>query len=136
MEPGAPILLTISAHQGVEPKPDKPTNIASSIQFKRGDVEVGFAEADFIVERGFTPRWCIRAISSRTTASASTPPTATRRSVLDPGPVHGARLCAKVLGMRGNIRVVPAEIGGGFGGKTTSTSSRWRWCSRKRPGGR
>ena len=31
-----------------------------------------------------------------------------------------AHLCAKVLGLDiANIRVTPAEIGGGFGGKTT-----------------
>ena len=36
-----------------------------------------------------------------------------------PGPVHGPRLCAKLLGWNiANIRVTPAEIGGGFGGKT------------------
>ena len=40
-------------------------------------------------------------------------------------------LTAQVLGMpEGNIKVVPAEIGGGFGGKTTYTSSHWRSCSR------
>ena len=39
---------------------------------------------------------------------------------LQPGPLHGARpTCAKLLGMDiSNIRATPAEIGGGFGGKT------------------
>ena len=33
-----------------------------------------------------------------------------------------------------DIRVIPSEIGGGFGGKITSISNRWRWCCRRRCG--
>ena len=36
------------------------------------------------------------------------------------GPFEVRMLCSLLLGVpQGNIRVVPAEIGGGFGGKTT-----------------
>ena len=119
MAPGAPILL--SSLRNKEDGPDKQTNVAAHIQFKRGDVKEGFAKADFVIERSSRPRWCIRAISSPTTPSASTTPTATPRSIARPRARFVVRsLSAAVLGIpEGKIRVVPAEIGGGFGGKTT-----------------
>ena len=44
-------------------------------------------------------------------------------------------LCSAVLGIpEGKIKVVPAEIGGGFGGKLPFTSSHFRCCSRRRLG--
>jgi len=45
--------------------------------------------------------------------------------------------CSKLLGMdMSSIRVMPAEIGGGFGGKTSSISNRSPWRCRKRPAAR
>jgi len=42
--------------------------------------------------------------------------------------------CAKLLNIDiANIRAIPAEIGGGFGGKTLSIWSRWRWRCRRSP---
>ncbi len=39
--------------------------------------------------------------------------------VVEPGPVHGARMTSMLTGIPQNdIRAIPAEIGGGFGGKT------------------
>ena len=51
MKPGAPILLKDLRNK--EEGADKPTNVAQHHLFKRGDVEAGFKEADFIVEREF-----------------------------------------------------------------------------------
>ncbi len=82
MEPGAPILLPDAAQQGR--RPDKQTNVAAHIQFKRGDVEAGFARPTMWSSASSTPRWCIRGISSRTTRSASTTPTATPPSTARP----------------------------------------------------
>ena len=51
MKPGAPILLPNLRNK--EDGPDKQTNVAQHIQFKRGDVEAGFKPADYVVEREF-----------------------------------------------------------------------------------
>ena len=51
MKPGATILLPSLRNK--EDGPDKQTNVAAHMQFKRGDVAEGFKQADFIVEREF-----------------------------------------------------------------------------------
>src|SRR5579864_2107133 len=51
MKPGATILL--SSLRNKEDGPDKQTNVAAHIQFKRGDVKEGFAKADYVIERSF-----------------------------------------------------------------------------------
>ena len=53
MQPDAPLLHDDLFTVGVEPKPDKPSNVAKRIEIKQGDVEAGFKKADIIVEREF-----------------------------------------------------------------------------------
>ena len=53
MRPDAPLLHDDLFTVGVEPKPDKPSNIAKRLEIKVGDVEAGFKKADLIVEREF-----------------------------------------------------------------------------------
>jgi xanthine dehydrogenase molybdenum-binding subunit len=119
MAPGAPILLP--ALRNKEDGPDKQTNVAAHIQFKRGDVKDGFSKADFVIERTFKtamvhqgyiePHNAVGIYNSdgHATIYCSTQGSFVVRS-----------LSAAVLGIpEGKIRVVPAEIGGGFGGKTT-----------------
>src|ERR1700745_1778891 len=53
MKPGAPILHDDLFTAGVEPKPDKPSNIAKRIEITLGDIEKGFQQADVVVEREF-----------------------------------------------------------------------------------
>ncbi|MBV8771005.1 MAG: xanthine dehydrogenase family protein molybdopterin-binding subunit [Deltaproteobacteria bacterium] len=129
MKPDAPILLPelrskLIAHRtdpGSPEGPDRPTNIASHIQFQRGDLKAGFKSADFIVEREYTtatvhqgyiePQNALAAYSAdgHVTIYCSTQ-----------GSFNVRTLTASMLGIsEGMIRVVPAEIGGGFGGKTT-----------------
>ncbi len=119
MAPGAPILLADLRNK--EDGPDKQTNVAAHIQFKRGDVKEGFKQADFVIERTFKtamvhqgyiePHNAVGIYNSdgHATIYCSTQGSFVVRS-----------LSAAVLGIpEGKIRVVPAEIGGGFGGKTT-----------------
>src|SRR5205085_8411826 len=95
------------------------TNVASRLELKRGDVDAGFAEADVVVEREFRtpmvhqgyiePHACIarcgedgRAVVWCTTQ----------------GPFVVRDACAAIVGLDpANVKVVPSEIGGGFGGK-------------------
>ena len=53
MKPDAPLLHDDLFTVGVEPKPDKPSNVAKRIEIVLGDIEAGFAKADIIVEREF-----------------------------------------------------------------------------------
>jgi len=119
MKPGAPILLPKLRNK--DEGPDKPTNVATHIQFKRGDVNDGFKSADYTIEREFKtamvhqgyiePHNAVGIYNSdgHATIYCSTQGTFVVRA-----------LSAAVLGMpEGHIKVVPAEIGGGFGGKTT-----------------
>src|SRR6516162_6487855 len=51
MKPGAPILLP--GLRNKDEGPEKQTNVATHLQFKRGDIEEGFKAADHVVEREF-----------------------------------------------------------------------------------
>ena len=116
----APLLHDDLFTHGVEPKPEKPSNIAKRVTFSKGDAAAGFRQADIIVERRYTtkpvhqgyiePHACIVSAASdgqvQIWASSQ-------------GQFMIRAYCAKLLGIDiANIRVTPAEIGGGFGGKT------------------
>ena len=120
MKDDAPILHDDLFTAGVNPKPTKPSNIAKVVVFKKGDIEAGFKEADVIVERTYTtkpvhqayiePHACLAnyAADGQVTIHASSQ-----------GHFMIRAYTAKLLGIdMANIRVNPAEIGGGFGGKT------------------
>src|SRR5262244_2050150 len=97
----------------------EPSNIAGHIQHKLGDVEQGFQEADVIVEREFhtqtvhqgyiepfvsTAAW---SANGQVTIWTSTQGTFAVRAAT-----------AAILGMaESQVKVIPMEIGGGFGGK-------------------
>jgi len=116
----APLLHADMFTQGVDPKPTKPSNIAKVVKFKKGDIDAGFKNADVIVEGRYTtqpvhqayiePHACLAtcAADGQVTIHASSQ-----------GHFMIRAYTAKLLGMEmANIRVNPAEIGGGFGGKT------------------
>src|SRR5262249_47982600 len=56
MRPGAPLLHEDMITAGVEPAPKAPSNVAKRLEFGHGDVEAGFRQADFIIERSFTTK--------------------------------------------------------------------------------
>ncbi len=119
MKPGATVLLPTLRNK--EDGADKETNVAAHMQFKRGDVADGFKHADFVVEREFKTAMVhqgyiephnavgIYSADGHATIYCSTQGTFAVRS-----------MCSALLGIpEGKIKVVPAEIGGGFGGKLT-----------------
>lgn len=120
MQPDAPVLFEDMITRGVEPAPTKPSNITKRLEFKVGDLEAGFAAADEIVEMSFKtaavhqgyiePHSCLARYGADGQCelwSASQ------------GHFVVRAYTAKLLGMEiGNLVVHPAEIGGGFGGKT------------------
>src|SRR5205814_1815786 len=54
MAPDAPLVHDNIFTAGVEPKPEKPSNITKMVRFAKGDVEAGFKQADLIIERRYT----------------------------------------------------------------------------------
>src|SRR3984957_15106321 len=116
MKPEAPILLSglRNSEDG-----DKPTNVANHIQLLRGDVKEGFDQADFIVEREIKTAMVHQgyiephnAVAIYNSDGHGTIYCSTQ------GTFHVSSFTAQLLGIpEGNIKVVPAEIGGGFGGK-------------------
>jgi CO/xanthine dehydrogenase Mo-binding subunit len=77
MAADAPLLHDDLFTQGLDQKPEKPSNIAKRVAFSKGDTAAGFREANVIVERRYTTSSrCIRPISSRMPASSRPRPTA------------------------------------------------------------
>ena len=120
MKPSAPVLNDTMFTEGVEAKPSKPSNVAKRTQFGHGDVDEGFGQADFVVERSFKteqthqgyiePHACVASVSSDGTAELW---------VCTQGHFVYRQHCAQLLGMEASkLRVTSSEIGGGFGGKT------------------
>jgi xanthine dehydrogenase molybdenum-binding subunit len=119
MKSGAPILHDDLFTNELGKAADKPSNIASHQQFKQGDVEAAFKKADVIIEREFetasvhqgyiephnsTSRW---EPDGRLTIWCSTQGSFVVRDQI-------SQLFQMPLA---KVRVVPMEIGGGFGGK-------------------
>ncbi len=121
MRVDAPLLYEDMLTSGVEPPAHKASNISSRTEFSVGDVGTGFAAADVIIEREYTteavhqgyiePHACVvsTAADGAITIWSSSQ-----------GHFMVREFCAKLLKIElSKIRAIPAEIGGGFGGKTT-----------------
>ena len=119
MADDAPLLHEEQVTDGVDPAPDKPSNLAKVFNFAKGDVEKGFAEADLVIEREF---------DTKPVHQGYIEPQASLASYTEDGQVEVYTAtqghfviraqCAKLLQMDiSKIRVIPTELGGGFGGK-------------------
>ena len=98
------------------------SNIAGHIQHKLGDVEAGFAQADVIVEREFNTESVHHGYIEPHVSTASWSPdghvtiwTSTQ------GAFAIRSSTAAIIGIpESRVKVVPMEIGGGFGGKAVT----------------
>jgi CO/xanthine dehydrogenase Mo-binding subunit len=120
VKPSAPLLHADMFTEGVEPKPKKASNIAKRSEFGHGDVEAGFKQADFIVERSFRTEQSHQGYIEPHACLASVGPDGQGEMwVCTQGHFVYRNTCAQLLGMdAGKLRVTASEIGGGFGGKT------------------
>ena len=120
MQPDAPILHEFMYTQGVDPQPSNPSNISSRSGLTLGDVDAGFEEADVVIERQFKtkpvhqgyiePHACLVDVSPSGQATIWSS---------SQGQFMVRNVTAKMTGAKlSDIRAIPAEIGGGFGGKT------------------
>ncbi len=118
--PKAPLVHEDVFTAGIDPKPKKPSNVAKRSEYGHGDVEKGFKQADFIVERRYRteqthqgyiePHACVASYNADGTADMW---------VCTQGHFVFRQTCADLLGIDvSKLRVTSSEIGGGFGGKT------------------
>ncbi|MEI7712722.1 MAG: xanthine dehydrogenase family protein molybdopterin-binding subunit [Rhodospirillales bacterium] len=120
MKDGAPVLHDDMFTAGVNPKPTTPSNIAKVVTFKKGDIDAGFAEAEVIFEDSYTTKPVHQAyIEPHACLASYNPDGQVTIHASSQGHFMIRAYTAKLLGLdMANIRVNPAEIGGGFGGKT------------------
>lgn len=120
MADDAPLLHDDLFTDGIDPRPTRPSNVAKKVEFRKGNIDAGFGEAEVIVEGRYStqpvhqayiePHACLCSYNAdgQVTIYSSSQ-----------GHFMVRAYCAKLLGLDiTNVRVIPAEIGGGFGGKT------------------
>jgi CO/xanthine dehydrogenase Mo-binding subunit len=120
MRPDAPLLHDDLYTAGVEPKPEKPSNVAKRVEITLGDIEAGFQKADVIIEREFRTAPVHQGYIEPHAALASVSEDgSTELWCSTQGHFLVRAHCARLLGIDiGRVRVTASEIGGGFGGKT------------------
>ncbi|MBL3539211.1 molybdopterin cofactor-binding domain-containing protein [Aminivibrio sp.] len=119
MDPGAPCLHDDGAFAPL-PVPYRPEeNVAGEVLFSFGDVEKGFAEADFIEEETYRTHYTNHCAMEPHAATATFDEKG--RLVIYSStqvPFHARRTVSRVTGIPAHkIRVVKPRIGGGFGSK-------------------
>ena len=120
MQPGAPLLHDDIFTTGVTPKPEKPSNTVQRVQMQLGDPDAAFKDADVIVERSFKTKAVHQGyIEPHAAVAEWSEDGQCRIWCSSQGHFMVRTLTARLLKMEvAQIRVMPAEIGGGFGGKT------------------
>jgi CO/xanthine dehydrogenase Mo-binding subunit len=96
-----------------------PTNVAGRMELRRGDVDKGFSDAEVVVEREFhTPTTHQGYIEPHACVARWGQDGQVLVWCTTQGPFIVRDGCAAILGIdAANIKVIPSEIGGGFGGK-------------------
>ena len=101
--------------------PEYAGNVSDHTQLKLGDVDAAFGEADIVVEREFRTQTVHQGYIEPHSATAWwTPEGKLTVWCSSQGHFQIGENTASVLGVSSSaVKVVPMEIGGGFGGKTT-----------------
>ncbi|HKK30486.1 MAG TPA: xanthine dehydrogenase family protein molybdopterin-binding subunit, partial [Alphaproteobacteria bacterium] len=116
MQPDAPILHDWIKTDGV----NGPSNITNIMTVKSGDVEAGFGQADVVIERTFKSAPVHQGyIEPQACCVSYKPDSQSTVWSSSQGQFMVRQVTAICTGMStGDIKAIPAEIGGGFGGKT------------------
>lgn len=120
MAPDAPILLEdLRMKELAQERGTAPTNIAAHNRHQRGDLAQGFAEAHVIVEREFTTSTVHQGYIEPQNATALWNSDGAITVWTSTQGAHSVRaqLADMLMLPETRIKVVPMEIGGGFGGK-------------------
>lgn len=120
MKPDAPVVQEGRVYESVPG--GYSDNVTAFFEFGHGDLEAGFAKADRVIERSFKtaathqgyiePHACLGTLSSDGKGELW---------CCTQGQYMVRANCAEILGIEASqLRVTSSEIGGGFGGKTTT----------------
>ncbi len=107
------------AATGNDADEDLPPNVSSSVNYVRGDIEQGFAEADEIVELAFTSL-TVHQGYIETQVALAVPEGIQDLTIYTStqGAFHGRQKVADSLDLpMSAVNIVPMPVGGGFGGK-------------------
>ena len=117
----APVLHDHLFTGGVKPKPEKASNVANRVQFALGDIDAGWAAADVVIEREFTTQPVHQGyIEPHAVVADANPDGKVDIWCSSQGHFMVRTFVAGLLKIdMSKIKVTAAEIGGGFGGKTT-----------------
>ena len=120
MQEDAPVLHDDMFTAGYEKTPQRPSNIATRLEMKMGDVEAGFKEAEVVIEREFrTPTAHQGYIEPHACTARYDEDGQSMIWCCTQGHFDVRTSTAKLLGIDlARLKVVASEIGGGFGGKT------------------
>ena len=110
---------SISAFLAKDGDTGKPSNISFHIQFKDGDLDAGFAEADTVLEREYTTQSVHQGYIEPHASTAWWAPDGQITVWTSTQGAFSIRSeTALILGLtESRVKVIPMEIGGGFGGK-------------------
>ncbi len=116
---GAPLLHGTFTTMTLGKKVQKATNVCTHTQFKRGDVEAAFKGSDLVLEREFRTKTTHQGYIElhSCTALARTDGQITVWTSTQGGFPARDQVAAILKLPLSRIKVVPMEIGGGFGGK-------------------
>ncbi len=119
MKEDATLLHDSLRTSGLGEASDEPSNISQHFRHQHGDLDVGFAAADYVIEREFTTAMVHQGYIEPQNATAHVTPDGRVTVWCSTQAAFGVReevsdMCDIPLS---NIKVVPMEIGGGFGGK-------------------
>jgi len=119
MKPDSPILLEDVRTDELGKKGEVPSNVAAHYQEQVGDIEKGFQEASVIAEREFFTSMVHQGYIEPQNATAQYNPDGQITIWCSTQGAFGVReQVAEILEIPvSKIRVIPMEIGGGFGGK-------------------
>ncbi len=121
MREDAPLLYEDNFTKGLDEKPEKPSNVSMRIQQTQGDTEAALKSAAATV----TARYTMPPVHQGYIEPHACVVTWKADGKLDvwcssQGAFNVRSLVATILNVEmGHVRVMPLEIGGGFGGKTT-----------------
>ncbi len=120
MAADAPLLFEDMITRDMDPPPENPSNISKYINFKLGDVDAGFAEAEVVVEKDYRTAAVHQGyIEPHACLAMHHPDGQVELWSASQGHFVVRNLTARLVGMNlHDLKVVPAEIGGAFGGKT------------------
>ncbi|MBM3948284.1 MAG: xanthine dehydrogenase family protein molybdopterin-binding subunit [SAR202 cluster bacterium] len=121
MKPGAPVLHDRIIAANPRDRSLEGTNIALHHKVRLGDVDKGFAKADAVVEREYRTKTVHQGYIEPQNATAWWAPDDILTIWCSNQGHFGVRHeTAKLVGLpESRVKVVPMEIGGGFGGKIT-----------------